>query len=424
MSIKTLLLGDSAPALKGVGSLLKSPNIEVVGASLDLKNATDEVESVNPDLVLIICSANDWIYKACQQIYHLHPDVVIVAASNDLQLSVKAANAGADSILEITSDVDAFNTNIEQAYSNEKTRREFLLHSGSTKHAGDIITMFSPKGGVGKTMVGTNLAVELARRNNKVVYLDFDLLFGDANVFLGINPENTLVEYFQEQQTVTIDSIRNYLYLGPSGVQLLSAPTSPEYASHLSPTLIEPLLNTLRKYYDYIIIDTTCDFSELNLFLMEESKKILYIAGLDISLLSSCKRGLVLMDSLNFKEKVEIVVNRVADGGITVDDLSKVMGKKPAAEIPLDFDESVKALNQGVPIVMNSSNEISLGIRQLANLFTSDEEVVEEVPTKKSLFSFGGKKKTKKKKDSKVKKLKSSKQKKEKKPKKAKRMKK
>lgn len=356
MAIRVLLLGESWDELEKIESKITDNDFSIVGASAELGSASDEVVEHEPDVVVMSCSDLSWVFRACQQIYLLHPNVVTVMVSDEksYEIAKKAIDSGATAYISPIPDSSEFCDRLKKIYFNEKSRVSMLIENSGVQRKAEVITVFGTKGGVGKTTLAVNLAVELSKKKAKVAILDLDLLFGDAHMFLGLDVKETVVELLQERKVPTIDSVRNYFLVHSSGVQLLCAPISPEYAENVTASQVEPLLNVLRPHYDYIIIDTNADFSELNLLLLEEASTILYVTGLDISLLNNSKKGLLLLDSLNLSGKIKIVVSRSFKGDISRGDVEKIMGKPVFATISNDYIECVKSLNQGVPIVQGS----------------------------------------------------------------------
>lgn len=371
MALRILLFGESPREIDLIDAKITDQDLNVTNKSINLSNASDEVAKIRPNIVIISCTDSNWAFRACQQIYLLHPNVVTIMVSNDtsFDLAKRVIDSGAVGYISPIPDPSRFCEEIKKIYYNEQSRLSMLLENSGVQRKAEVITVFGTKGGIGKTTLAVNLAVALSRKKAKVAILDLDLQFGDSHMFLGLDVKETIVELLQEQKVPTIDSVRNYFALHSSGVQVLCAPTSPEYAEGISASLISPVINILRTYYDYIIIDTSSDFSELNLLLLEEASTILYVTGLDISLLNNSKKGLLLLDSLNIKGKVKVVVSRDFKGDISIYDVEKIMDQSVMARIPNDYSEAVRALNQGVPIVSGvNKSPIAKEIIRLSDL--------------------------------------------------------
>lgn len=389
MAIKVLLLGESPSEIASMERLIVDEEFFIEGSSMNLTNASDEVMEYRPDMVLMYCSDLSWVFRACQQIYLLHPNVVTVMVSDDpsYEMAKRSIECGATTYISPIPEAERFCEELKRVYNNEKSRFSMLVEKSGKKRNAEVITVFGTKGGVGKTTLAVNLAVELSRKKSKVIILDLDLLFGDSHMFLGLDVKDTIVDMLQEQKVPTIDSIRNYFVLHSSGIQVLCAPSSPEFAGNVTASQIEPIINILRLNYDYIIIDTTSEFSDLNLHVLEEANTILYVTGLDISVLNNSKKGLLLLDTLNLKSKVKVVVNRAFKGDISIYDVEKIMDKPVVGTISNDYIEAVRALNQGVPLVFGSNRSpIGKEISRIANIFSDDLEN-EEKKGKKSILS-------------------------------------
>ena len=145
---------------------------------------------------------------------------------------------------------------LKSIMSNENIRFNALENAVGSNWKSKVITVFSTKGGVGKTTVVTNLAVKLAQNNRKVAILDFDLEFGEISYNLRMNNKENIVDLLQEETSPNADVIRKYMGVHSSGVNVLAAPNSPEYSEYVSSNQVEKIISNIRSYYDYIIIDT------------------------------------------------------------------------------------------------------------------------------------------------------------------------
>ncbi len=353
MSIRVVFLGTNMQELERLAGKIKDSEIEIVKKSTDLSNAVSETSESVADLTVISCTEETKALKACEQMYLLNPQMVTVLVSEkeSFTLAKRAFAAGAKTVIAPIPEDEEFCEELKKVYYVEQSHISSLMNNSESHRKGTVITVFGAKGGIGKTTTAVNLAVQLAKRKSKVALLDFDLQFGDVDVALGLEPRDTITELLQEQSLPTIDSIRRYFLMHPSGVQVLCAPASPEYADSITGSQLEQVLNIIRGYYDYIIVDTAANFSECNLTLLENSNKILFLTGLDISLLKNSKKGLLLLDSLNQKSKVRVVLNRDIRGDISTKDVENVLGYKLYGIIPNDYQVAVSAINQGVPVV-------------------------------------------------------------------------
>lgn len=232
----------------------------------------------------------------------------------------------------------------------------------SSNKKSQIISVFSTKGGVGKTTVAANLAVALSERSNgKVALLDLDLQFGDIPIMFNIYPNKTIADLAGEVNNMGSDVIEEFMVEHESGVRVLSAPLTPEYAEYINGHTVENILRILIESYKYIIIDTAPSFNDVNLTVMDMSDQIFFITTLDLSTIKNVKAGLQIMNSLKYSDrKVTLVLNRYhRHFGISNNELEKIFDKKVEHIIPEDNINVIQAMNEGTPLVISKNRSRS-----------------------------------------------------------------
>lgn len=232
----------------------------------------------------------------------------------------------------------------------------------SSNKKSQIISVFSTKGGVGKTTVAANLAVALSERSNgKVALLDLDLQFGDIPIMFNIYPNKTIADLAGEVNNMESDVIEEFMVEHESGVRVLSAPLTPEYAEYINGHTVENILRILIESYKYIIIDTAPSFNDVNLTVMDMSDQIFFITTLDLSTIKNVKAGLQIMNSLKYSDrKVTLVLNRYhRHFGISNNELEKIFDKKVEHIIPEDNINVIQAMNEGTPLVISKNRSRS-----------------------------------------------------------------
>ncbi|MGZ4786217.1 MAG: AAA family ATPase, partial [Acidimicrobiales bacterium] len=178
---------------------------------------------------------------------------------------------------------------------------------------GRVITVFSTKGGAGKSVVATNLAVVLAKRSERpVVLVDADLQFGDVAVMLKLSPQHTVVDAVSALDKLDLPLLQSLLITHePSGVLVLPAPLEPAFADQIGATEMVRIVEMLRKFCSFVIIDTPAYFNDVVLGLIEVSDDVLLVAGMDIPNIKNVKIGLQTLRLLNTPmEKLRLVLNR------------------------------------------------------------------------------------------------------------------
>jgi len=234
---------------------------------------------------------------------------------------------------------------------------------------GKIITVFSAKGGCGKTTLATNLAVALAERNDREVCLvDLDLHFGDVAIAMQLYPVHTIADATAVSGTLDDFTIRGLLTVHSPGVSVLAAPLEPGSAESIPAALVGHLLSQLSQMFDVVVVDTPAAFSDFVLAAFDLTDLFLLIATLDIPALKNLKLTLETMDLLNYpRDRWRVVLNR-ADSkvGLTITEVEKTLRLPISAQIPSSRAVPI-SVNRGVPIVQDDpGHPVSVEIRQLA----------------------------------------------------------
>lgn len=373
MKINVLLISKMESNINTLRRLIDDDEIFILGESTGGSLALDKIENISPDIIIMTLGAGDTdvLNLAERIIMHRPRTFVILAAENlDVEMMQAAVNVGCHNVVELKKSPKEFSEYIKTVYTNEKIRIKSLGKNETILWSSTVISVFGAKGGLGKSTIATNLAVSLAEKRKKVVLVDLDLQFGDAHIFLDIEPKDTITELIQDVITPNIDSVRSYMAIHSSGLHVLCAPKSPEYAELISPEKIMSLLSLLRTYYDYVIIDTAPSFSEVNITALESSSLILFISGLDVSILKNSKISVSLLESLQQTDKIRIIINRAVDmNTITVKDVQRIIGYPIWVKIPSDYKVAVNALNRGIPFVVGApKSKLSQSIKELVDI--------------------------------------------------------
>ncbi|MGB5824456.1 MAG: AAA family ATPase, partial [Proteocatella sp.] len=372
---------------------LENTDVKVVSDIRGGISALDKIENINPELVIMTFDEHDTdVLNIAERIYMGRPQCSIIFLVDAINTEVlqKSMSAGVRNVAFFPENGNDFVEWIKTIHNNDKMRNQSMVETKSISWISKVITVFGAKGGIGKTTIAVNLAVKLAEQNKKVALLDFDLEFGDVSVFLNLDVKDTLAELLQEKSEFDIDTVRSYMNVHSSGVHVLCAPKSPEYSEGINSNQIEKLMNSLRSYYDYVIIDTPASFNEITLTTIEGSVMLIFVTGLDISILRNSKLSMNLLESLQQKDKVRMVINRDVEGNITANDVEKIIGKNIWAKIPSDYNVAVNALNKGVPFVISTpKNKMSMAFDELAEKVSFGQESSGRVEQKKSKSKFG-----------------------------------
>jgi pilus assembly protein CpaE len=238
---------------------------------------------------------------------------------------------------------------------------------------GQVITVFSTKGGAGKSVLATSLAVELARRSNEPVCLvDADLQFGDVAVMLKLTPHHTIVDavsVLDRMDPPLLDSL--LVTHEPSGLRVMPAPLEPAFADQVGAAEMVAIVEMLRTFCSFVIVDTPAYFNDVVLGLVEVSDRVLLVAGMDIPNIKNVKIGLQTLRLLNTPmDKLLLVLNR-ANSKVKLDvgEVERTLQVKADVLIPSDVCVP-QSVNKGEPVVLHAPKSgVTRSIQQLADRF-------------------------------------------------------
>jgi pilus assembly protein CpaE len=241
-----------------------------------------------------------------------------------------------------------------------------------------LITVFSTKGGSGKSVIACNLGVVLAMRTDRpVVLVDADLQFGDVAVMLKLTPQNTIVDAVSSLHRLDAQLLRSLLVKHErSGLFILPAPTEPAFADQVTPAALVQILQLLRTFAAYVIVDTPAHFTDVVLSILDESDDVVLVAGMDIPSIKNVKIGLQTLRLLDMSaDKLKLVLNRAnAKVKLDVSEVERTLQLKADCLIPSDI-VMPRSVNKGVPAVLDEpKSSVAKSMEQLADLFMVDSK--------------------------------------------------
>jgi pilus assembly protein CpaE len=278
------------------------------------------------------------------------PIIVLTPAANPGLVDAALA-AGVDDVLVFPQMTETIPFAIRKARRSGVRRPATPAGEGDGGHGGEIVTVFSPKGGTGKTVLSTNIAAYLASRTDeRVLLIDLDLQFGDAAIMLGVDPERTIYDLVLDPGELDAEKLAGYTLHHRSGLDVLAAPLRPEEAEVVTETKVLRLLDVARSAYDVVVVDTSPFFYGPMLALLEPTDHLLLLCGLDVPTLKNVRLSLRTLELLGFApSRTDIVLNRVApDVGVTAVDVEAALGLPVRFEIPND-PVVAQAVNRGTP---------------------------------------------------------------------------
>jgi len=254
--------------------------------------------------------------------------------------------------------------------------------------AGRIVTVFSTKGGCGKTTVATNLAVVLhAGGVRRVCLVDLDLAFGDVAISLQLNPERTVVDAVGMGSRMDRTGVASLLTTWRPGLDCVLAPVVPGDAEKVPPTVVTELLGVLRTMFDYVVVDTPAQFSEHVLAALDASQLHVLLTTPDVPALKNLRLTLDMLDLLSYDRDSRAVVLNRADSrvGLTVEDVERVVKSGVSERVP--SSRAVPAsTNKGVPITAEQPNHpVSVALRRFAERCVLPADAPVEAPARRGM---------------------------------------
>ncbi len=401
--IRVLLVDDSYQVRQSVKAMLEfeAEEFVVVGEAENGQDAVLKSTQLRPDVVLmdINMPVMDGI-EATARITAENPvNVVIISVQGEQEYLRRAMKAGARDYLIKPFTFDE----LVQALRSAAERKPVVLGTTAPaapeKRQGKVVTVFSTKGGVGKTTIASNLSAGLALGGkHKVAVLDLDLEFGTLPTMMGVRPQATLVDLCRLDTAITAEHVSRVLVKqSQCGVGVLAGPPMPHLASEVdgdgradkNRSYVNEVIEALRQTHDYVIIDTAPSFREANLIALDKSDLVLMITLPEIAVLESTAKGLdVLIDRLEYsREKVQVILNRADSvAGLTPNEIAASLGQPLYHQIPSDGQAMVAAANVGIPVVLKRAKHGAAGdsLLRLAHLVSGEAgpAPAEEIPSK------------------------------------------
>ncbi|MEI5673703.1 MULTISPECIES: AAA family ATPase [unclassified Nocardioides] len=335
----------------------------------------------HPDEYVVVLGPGlelDVAVDACDRLRTTRPttSVVLVRAEVDTPTLTRAIKAGARDVVP-HDDPHA----VESAVARAHELSLALRGPTGTSRRGRIVTVFSPKGGVGKTTVAVNLALALADGGARHVCLvDLDLAFGDVAITLQLFPTHTVEHAIGSEDSLDLPQLEGLLTRHTDALSVLAAPAHPDVRERVTPVLVARLLRTLTEGFDHVVVDTAPAFDEATLAALDETDDCVVVATLDVPTLKNVKVALETLEMLAVaRGHRHLLLNRADDAvGLGPDKVEAILGMGIAAEVTTAI-EIAAATNAGRPIVAGSpDHQASVAIRGLAARITGDQVPVDD----------------------------------------------
>ncbi len=363
--------------------ILKS-YLEELGFSDKIKLFADYNEGLreikeNPENIIVfidITDCSEESFAAIEEVKLFTSKIVITSSDYSTNSIVRAMRLGAKEFLP----KPVLREDLQRILS------VFLQHGEEQDDtASKIITIYSNKGGIGKTTIAVNLALELAKTTkDKVALVDLNLQLGDISTFLNLNPAfdvSYVIKNLIDKRDETL--LKAFEKYKDTSMYVLSDPSYIEQSESITPQQITELFKALKRVFPYIIVDMSSNIDPNSLKILDLSDWIMFTTIVNIPAIRNSQRCLNLFKSRRYpSDKVKIIINRYMENDeIKVEDIETTLGEKIYWKIPNNYFSIMDSINKGVTVSeINSSSNIANSFRDLASKVSDD--IVEMAITK------------------------------------------
>ena len=373
-TIRTLVAVDSGVDVHAVEHAFPAgAAVQVTGVIEGLERGWSVLEESAPDLLVVACAGYSeralYLIEAASKQRPERPVVVLFYGVPDGFLN-RAFEMGADDLLTMPAPAEQ----LEFALQKVMARRRGTIASGTTN---PMICIVGPKGGTGKTLTSTNLAVALAQKGKRSIVVDLDLQFGDVGIAMGLSPDRTIYDLARVGSSLDPDKAEDFLTQHASGARVLLAPSRPDQAGTVTVEFLRELYAVLRARHDFVIVDTPPGFTPEVIASIDLASDLLVVGMLDALSLKDTKLGLETLTLMGVApERIRLVLNRADTSvGIKRSEAEAILGRTPDVFVPSDR-QIPRATTDGQPIVVASGrSEAARAFHGLADLYLQDELV-------------------------------------------------
>jgi pilus assembly protein CpaE len=303
-----------------------------------------------------------------------------------------AMRAGIRDVVDLTQGTEELRDAVERAITWATNLRQLGTTVVAPKQRGKILSVFSSKGGSGKTFLTSNLATALAQsvRDKDVAVVDLDIDMGDVFTYFGTEPAGSIGDLMEIGEMTDGEMIRSRGRKLGDRLWGFAAPPDPT-AEAPAGEAVGKFLRALRNEFGFVVVDASVDYSDAALVCFDLSDTIILVTALDVVGVKHLSKALDTLLAIGIpRERFRVVLNR-ADSkvGLEASDVERVMKIQVDAMIPSSRLVPM-ALNKGRPVVLDEPNSpVADAIRRLAARFTGAESLEEVAATVKKRRLFG-----------------------------------
>jgi len=320
------------------------------------------IKSTKPKIAIFsLINNNNYSNIMLKHLTETNSNIIVLSNNYSTNLVIQALRIGVTDFIQKPIVKKDFLNAIKKCNQTKNSRTE----------KSNVISIFSNKGGIGKTALATNLAVEFARQTReRVVLVDLNIPLGDVTTFINIKPTVSIVTAVEKAahkgEEAVLEACKQYK---DTSLYVLAEPMYMEESQALKPKQIAELFAYLKSKFSYILVDMGTTIDKLNIEILEASDLILLVSIVNLPLIRNCQRCLDLFKNLGFKdEKTKIIVNRYLDNDeIKIEDVEKVLNQKIYWKIPNNYFAIMSSINKATPVSeLNENSNVTLSFSGLA----------------------------------------------------------
>ncbi len=367
-------------------ALPRDGDVEIVGFVQGIDDAWVRLHETSNDLLLVACAGqSESVLSLIDNAVAERPrrPVVVLAYGSPDGFTRRVFAAGADDVIMLPVAPDDVLFALQKAIA----RKAGTADAASFSRA-PLICVLGPKGGTGKTLTATSLAVAFAEYGKSVALVDLDLQFGDVGLTMGLTPHMTIFDLVRTGGSLDEEKLDGFLIKHSSGVRVLIAPSRPDHAAVVSVDFLREVYSMLRQMFEYVVVDTPPGFTPEVIATIDNATTICMVGMLDALSLKNTKLGLETLDLMGFPpDNIKLILNRARSRvGISDEEVVAIMGREPDIFVPSDRDIP-RAVNEGKPILIaKPQSEAAVAYRQLAASLLLGAPATRNLSTLRRLF--------------------------------------
>ncbi len=374
IKIDTVIIDSEETSRELIANYLETvDDVNIIQQFKDILAAQDYIVENRPPLVIVDITKKtnislDVISKLTTLVKNIK--IIVLSYETESDIVIKALRAGAREFL--------VKPLIEKDFiAAVQKMKDLILGNINDTTKCKVITTFSNKGGIGKTSIAVNLAMEIANiTKEKVALVDLNMQMGDITTFLNLDPSfdtsYVINNLDRIDETFLLTTLEQY---NKTSLYVLADPPDIEQAEIITSEDITTLINILRNVFSYIVIDTTSSFDAKTITALDNSDLILLVSIINLPSIRNCQRCFDLFKKLGYsKDKIKLIINRYMEADdIKIEDVEEVLDHKVFFKIPNNYYTIINSINKGIPICDASPNSnICKSFKQLGALLSDN----------------------------------------------------